>query len=235
MKQVLQNTGGATFVRDVPRPACPPENVLVRNEFSVISSGTERSRVEAGQKSIVGRVRERPELALKAVERIRRDGLRETRDLIRRTLEDESASGYSSSGAVIEVGSAVRGLAVGDRVACAGAGHANHAEIVSVPGNLCARVPDGVPMESAALTTIAAIALHGVRLADVRLGESAAVVGCGLVGQIACRLRSAAGALVVALDIEPARVESAVASGADHGVLVGQGAADEVRSLTGAG
>src|SRR4051812_40423536 len=172
MKRVMQNAAGGTFVRDVPNPPCPPQNVLVRNEFSVISSGTERSRVEAGQKSLVARVRERPELAVKAVDRIRRDGLRETRDLIRRTLEDEGASGYSSAGTVIEVGSAVRGLAVGARVACAGAGHANHAEIVSVPANLCTRVPDGVAMEAAALTTIAAIALHGVRLADVRLGES---------------------------------------------------------------
>src|SRR3954452_1853865 len=129
MKQVLQNAAGETFVRDVPPPPCAAADVLVRNEFSVISSGTERSRVEAGQKSLVGRVRERPELALKAVDRIRKEGLRETRELIRRTLEDEGASGYSTSGVVIEVGSAVRGLSLGDRVACAGAGHANHAEV----------------------------------------------------------------------------------------------------------
>jgi predicted dehydrogenase/threonine dehydrogenase-like Zn-dependent dehydrogenase len=235
MKQVLQNAAGSTFVRDVPNPPCPPPNVLVRNEFSVISSGTERSRVEAGQKSLVGRVRERPELALKAVERIRKDGLRETRDLIRRTLEEEGASGYSTSGIVVEVGSAVRGLSVGDRVACAGAGHANHAEVVSVPRNLCALVPDGVPMESAALTTIASIALHGIRLADVRLGESVAVVGCGLVGQIACRLLRASGATVIALDIDPVRIETALASGADHSVLVAADAADKVRSFTGGG
>jgi predicted dehydrogenase/threonine dehydrogenase-like Zn-dependent dehydrogenase len=224
-----------TFVRDVPNPPCPPPNVLVRNEFSVISSGTERSRVEAGQKSLVGRVRERPELALKAVDRIRKDGLRETRDLIRRQLDEEGASGYSSSGIVIEVGAAVRGLTVGDRVACAGAGHANHAEIVSVPRNLCARVPEGVPMESAALTTIASIALHGIRLADVRLGESVAVVGCGLVGQIACRLLTAAGARVIALDIDAARVDSAVASGADDGVAVTPEAANQVLERTGGG
>src|SRR4051812_12337517 len=235
MKRVMQNAAGGTFVRDVPNPPCPPQNVLVRNEFSVISSGTERSRVEAGQKSLVGRVRERPELALKAVERIRKDGLRETRDLIRRQLEEEGASGYSSSGIVIEVGAAVRGLTVGDRVACAGAGHANHAEIVSVPRNLCARVPEGVPMESAALTTIASIALHGIRLADVRLGESVAVVGCGLVGQIACRLLTAAGARVLALDIDQVRVDSAVAAGADEGVLVGPDAAPQVIAATGGG
>src|SRR3954471_975248 len=119
MKKVLQNGAGATFVRDGPNPPCPAPNVLVRNEFSVISSGTERSRVEAGQKSLVGRVRERPELALKAVDRVRKDGLRQTRELIRRTLDEEAMSGYSSAGTIVEMGRGVRGFSVGDRVACA--------------------------------------------------------------------------------------------------------------------
>src|SRR3954468_3196628 len=118
MKQVLQNASGQTFVRDVPPPPCPAAGVLVCNEFSVISSGTERSRVETVQKSLVGRVRERPELALKAVDRIRKERLRETRDRTRREREDEGVSGYSSPGIVIEVGPGVRGLSVGDRVAC---------------------------------------------------------------------------------------------------------------------
>src|SRR3954469_13008605 len=233
MKQVLQNASGQTFVRDVPRPPCPAAGVLVCNEFSVISSGTERSRVEAGQKSLIGRVRERPELALKAVDRVRRDGLKQTRELIRKTLDEEGVSGYSSAGTVVEMGSAVRGLSVGDRVACAGAGHANHAEIVSIPRNLCAKVPDGVPLEAAALTTIASIALHGVRLADVRLGDRVAVVGCGLLGQIAVRLLVAAGATVVAIDIDAARVAQAQAAGAHHGVVIGDDAAAAVLDATG--
>jgi predicted dehydrogenase/threonine dehydrogenase-like Zn-dependent dehydrogenase len=232
VKQVLQNASGSTFVRDVPTPPCPATSVLVRNEFSVISSGTERSRVEAGQKSIVGRVRERPELALKAVERVRRDGLRQTRDSIRQQFEEEGPSGYSSAGTIVEVGGAVRGLSVGDRVACAGAGHANHAEIVSVPRNLCARVPDGVPMEAAALTTIASIALHGIRLADVRLGDRVAVVGCGLVGQITCRLLTAAGADVIGLDLDPQRLEAARQSGAREAIQVGDDAARQVLDAT---
>jgi predicted dehydrogenase/threonine dehydrogenase-like Zn-dependent dehydrogenase len=231
VKQVLQSVGGDTFVRDVPRPPCPPANVLVRNELSVISSGTERVRVE-GQKSIAARVRERPELALKAVERVRRDGIRETRDSLRRQLEEESPSGYSSAGTVIEVGAAVRGISVGDRVACAGIGHANHAEIVSIPRNLCVKVPEGVPPHAAALTTIASIALHGVRLADVRLGDRVAVVGCGLVGQITSRLLVAAGAEVFALDIDRARVDAATSAGAHHGVVVAEGAAEAVLSAT---
>jgi predicted dehydrogenase len=233
MKQVLQNASGATFVRDVPPPPCAPAGVLVRNEFSVISSGTERARVEAGQKSLIGRVKQRPDLALKAVDRVRRDGLRQTRDLIRKTLDEEDVSGYSSAGTIVEVGNGVRGLAVGDRVACAGAGHANHAELVSIPRNLCAKVPQGVPMEAAALTTIASIALHGIRLADVRLGDRVAVVGCGLVGQIACRLLIAAGAEVIALDTDATRVEAARSSGAHVGIAVDDSAGQRVLDATG--
>ncbi len=233
MKQVLQSSSGSTLVRDVPVPVCPPTNVLVRNEFSVISSGTERSVVQTSQQSLVSRVAARPELALKVVDRARREGIRNTHDLIRKTLTDENSSGYSSSGTVIELGAAVRGLSLGDRVACAGAGYANHAEIVSVPGNLCARVPKDVPMECAALTTIASIALHGIRLADIELGDLVAVVGCGLVGQIACRLLVAAGATVYALDIDPTRVESAVSAGAHMGVPVDDRAISAIRDATG--
>jgi predicted dehydrogenase/threonine dehydrogenase-like Zn-dependent dehydrogenase len=232
VKQVLQSSSGSIIVRDVPAPVCHPGNVLVRNELSVISSGTERSRVQSSQKSLLSRVIEQPELALKVADRARREGIRHTHELVRQTLTEESSGGYSSAGTVIELGAAVRGLALGDRVACAGAGYANHAEIVSVPRNLCAKVPDGVPMQYAALTTIASIALHGIRLADVQLGDRVAVIGCGLVGQIACRLLTAAGAVVFALDIDPTRVDSAVAAGADMGVPVDNGAAAAVRDAT---
>lgn len=232
MKQVLQSSSGSTIVRDVPVPVCPAGNVLVRNEFSVISSGTERSVVETSQMSLLSRVAERPELALKVADRALREGVRSTHELIRETLTKESGTGYSSAGTIIELGAAVHGLSLGDRVACAGAGYANHAEVVSVPGNLCAKVPDGVPMASAALTTIAAIALHGIRLADTRVGDRVAVIGCGLVGQIACRLLVAAGATVFALDIDPARVESAVAAGAHMGVPVGNGTIGTMRDAT---
>ncbi|HKP91748.1 MAG TPA: zinc-binding alcohol dehydrogenase, partial [Thermoleophilaceae bacterium] len=232
MKQVLQTPAGPT-VREVPPPAVPRGNVLVRNEFSVISSGTERAFRENSEKSIVARVAERPELARKAVERVRREGLRSTLETVRGSLPGESPTGYSCAGVVVETGSAVRGLSVGDRVACAGAGHANHASLVSVPSNLCAKVPDGVPMDAAALTTIASIALHGVRIADVRLGESVAVIGCGLVGQITVRLLVASGATVFAVDLDQARVDAAVAAGARHGVTVGPDAAEAILDATG--
>ena len=171
MKQVLQNRSGLTVVRDVPPPSCSPTGVLVRSAFSAISSGTERSRVEPARRSLVARARERPELVKQTFDMALREGVRSTQNRIRRKLGEESAAGYSSVGRMIEVGPRVRGLQTGDIVACAGAGHANHAEVISVPANLCAKVPDTVPLTAAALTTIAAIALHAIRVSDVRLDE----------------------------------------------------------------
>jgi polar amino acid transport system substrate-binding protein len=231
VKQVLQDRSGLTVVRDVPAPPCPPGSVLVRNLFSAISSGTERARVELSQKSLLAKARERPDLVREVVDRARREGIRSTRQTVQRKLAEETPVGYSSAGRVVEVGVGVRDLDVDDLVACAG-GSASHSEIVSVPGNLCARVPAGVPPEAAALTTIASIALHGVRLADVRVGDRVAVIGCGLVGQIACRLLRAAGAVVFALDLEQARTEAAVRAGADHGIAVQPATATRVLAET---
>jgi predicted dehydrogenase len=233
VKQVLQDRSGLTVVRDVSAPTCPPGSVLVRNAFSVISSGTERSRVELSKKPLLGKARERPDLVREVIARARRDGIKATRAAVRLKLAEETPVGYSTAGTVIEVGEAVRDFTPGDRVACAGGGHASHAEIVSVPANLCARVPDGVSLQAAAMTTIGAIALHGVRLADVTLGERVGVIGCGLVGQLACRLLTGAGAEVVALDIDPQRVEQAVAAGAHHGIVADNDAASRVLAVTG--
>jgi predicted dehydrogenase len=221
-----------TVVRDVPPPPCSPGSLLVHNEFSVISSGTERSRVALSQKSLVGKARDRPDLVRTVVDRARREGIQATRQVVQRQLAQEAPVGYSSAGRVIEIGSEVAGFRPGDRVACAGGGHANHAETVSVPANLCAKVPAGVPTRAAALTTIASIALHGIRLADVRLGDRVAVIGCGLVGQLACRLLHAAGAAVFALDVDPMRVEQARERG-HQGFLVGPSAAEQVIVATG--
>src|SRR5215207_2809459 len=213
MKQVLQSRSGLVVVRDVPEPSCPPGSVVVRNAFSAISSGTERSRFAESQKSLVARARERPDLVRDVVQRARGEGIRKTRSAVQRKLTEELAVGYSSSGHVARVGSAVRGFVPGDRVACAGAGFANHAAVICVPSNLCARVPSTVPLEHASLTTIAAIALHGVRLAGVQVGDRVAVIGCGLVGQVACRLLRSAGAEVFAIDIDETRVADALAGG----------------------
>jgi predicted dehydrogenase len=214
VKQVLQDRSGTTVVRDVPAPPCPPGSLLVRNTFSAISSGTEAARVALSKKSLVGKARERPDLARQVIDRARSEGIRSTHQAVQRTLQQPVAVGYSSAGEVLEVGPAVSGFDVGDSVACAGGGHANHAEIVSVPTNLCAKVPNGVALETASLTAIASIALHSIRLAGTRVGDRVAVVGCGLVGQLALRLLLAAGAEVIALDTDIGRAERAREAGA---------------------
>ncbi len=232
MKQVLQERRtGQTVVRVVPRPPCPPGGVLVRNRFSTISSGTERARVQLSQKSLLGKARDRPDLVREVVARARRDGVQATLQMVQRRLEEETSVGYSCAGTVIEVGEHVRDLLPGDRVACAG-DTAGHAEFVAVPANLCVRVPDGVPLHSAALTTIAAVALHAIRLAGADVGSRVAVIGCGLVGQLALRLLRAAGSETFALDIDPQRTGQARAGGADHAFAIDHDVAQRVWALT---
>ncbi len=230
MKQVLSVRGGGKIVREVPVPAYQPGGVLVANAFSVISSGTERSSSEAASKSPVARALARPDLVRDLAKRAALEGVQETRHAIKRRMGETWPAGYSSAGRVLEVGSAVRGLEPGDRVACAGVGYANHAEIVAVPRNLCAKVPAEVPLEHAAITTIAAVALHGIRLADVRVGDRTAVIGCGLIGALTCRLLRAAGSEVFALDLDSSKVAAATA---DHRRTVGPETARAIMAETG--
>lgn len=232
MRQVLQSRSGATVVREVPSPSCEPGGLLVRNLYSVISSGTERTTVAGSQQSLLARARARPDLVRAVVTRVKREGIRATRRAVERKLAEERPMGYSSAGRVIEVGEHVMGISPGDVVACAGAGHANHAEIVSVPANLCVVVPDGVSSAAAAMTTIAAIGLHGIRVADVRVGDRVAVIGCGLVGQLVCRLLISTGADVFALDLDAARCEAARRAGVDQAMVVEKETASRIRAMT---
>ncbi|HUA49262.1 MAG TPA: bi-domain-containing oxidoreductase [Solirubrobacteraceae bacterium] len=228
MRQVLQQQrSGRTVVRAVPRPLCPPGGVLVQSAFSAISSGTERARVQLSQRSLLGKARERPDLVREVLARAQRDGIRPTVRTVQRLLGEERAVGYSCAGTVVEAGEHARGLLPGDRVACAG-GTAHHAEYVAVAAHLCVRVPEGVPLRTAALTTIGAISLHAIRLADVEVGARVAVVGCGLVGQLALRLLRAAGAETFALDIDPRRIELAREAGSDHAAVIEPGVARRV-------
>ena len=231
MKQVLQSKKGAIVVRDVPVPSCPPGSIVVRNAFSAISSGTERTRVVDSRRSLVSRARERPDLVRNVLHKVRTEGVTKTRTAIQSKLAEESPVGYSSAGTVVRVGAAVRGWAPGDRVACAGGGFANHAELVTVPFNLCARVPTEVSLEHAALTTIGAIALHGIRLAEVTIGARVGVIGCGLVGQLAIRLLRAAGAEIYAVDVDEARVADALGGGAAHAFATSDSPAERIREL----
>lgn len=195
-------------VDDVPAPSRGPSELLVANRCSVISAGTERAVLEIGRASLVGKARARPDLVAKVVESVREEGLSTTYAKVRGRLGEPNALGYSSCGVVLEACDGAP-AAPGELVACAGAGLASHAEVVAIPRNLAARVPEGVPPEDAAYGTIASIALHGVRLAQVGLGDVAAVVGLGLVGQLTMQLLRASGCVAIGFDPAVARVEQA--------------------------
>jgi predicted dehydrogenase/threonine dehydrogenase-like Zn-dependent dehydrogenase len=216
MKRVVQNIRtGEVQVVDVPVPQAGDRMVLVRTGASLVSSGTERMIAEFARENLLQKARSRPDLVRQTLEKARRDGVLTTVEAVRNRLDQPASLGYSCAGTVIGVGREVDEVVVGDRVACAGGGYAVHAEVVAVPRNLIAVVPENVDFESAAFTTLGAIGLQGMRLADVRLGEVVAVIGLGLLGQLAVQMLKAAGCLVVGFDIDAQRAELAGAQGAD--------------------
>lgn len=216
MKQLAQRMkDGELRVVDVPAPELDDWKVLVRTEASLVSAGTERAKVEVARESLLGKARRRPDQVQQVLEKVRTDGLGATIEAVRSRLETLSPLGYCAAGRVECVGRRVRDVRPGELVACGGDG-AGHAEILSVPGNLCVPVPDGVDPTAAAFTTLGSIALHGFRQADLKLGERVAVVGMGLVGQLAARIAHAAGCEVIGIDLEEWRLESAERAGVLH-------------------
>ncbi|HEX8457572.1 MAG TPA: bi-domain-containing oxidoreductase [Pyrinomonadaceae bacterium] len=229
MKQILQNyKTGEVRVAEVPPPIAQRGRVLVRTAASLISAGTERMAVELGRKSLVGKARERPDLVRQVIQKAQREGLQNTIAAVRTKLNAPNALGYSAAGVVVDVGDGVTEFRAGDRVACAGAGFASHAELLSVPKNLCVRLPDAVDFESAAFATLGAIALQGVRLAEPTLGESVVVIGLGLLGQLTVQLLKANGCRVFGVDLEGSKVELARTLGADDGAVSGGEALEAV-------
>lgn len=217
VKQVLQNLKtGEVAVTDVPVPAVRRGFVLVRTAASLISAGTERLTVEAGQKSLMSRAIEQPALVKQVIQKARTEGVLNTVDTVLSKLGSMNALGYSAAGTVMKVGEGVTNFREGDRVACAGVGYASHAEVLSVPKNLCVRLPD-IDFEAAAFGTLGAIALQGVRLAEPTLGESIVVLGLGLIGQLAVQLLKANGCRVFGIDLDQTKIELAKQTGADDG------------------
>ena len=207
MKQLLQDfRSHHVRLEEVPAPCCRAGGVLVRNATSLISSGTERATVALGAKSLVGMGLERPDLVQSLIRRVRTAGIAEAAAAVRAKLDAGVALGYSSAGEVLEVGAGAEEFAVGERVASAGADYASHAEVNWVPKNLCVRIPGGVDFEAAASVAVGGIALHAVRVAEVKLGERVAVVGLGLVGLLAAQVLKAAGCWVWGIDLDPDRV-----------------------------
>src|SRR5687767_892451 len=233
MKQVLQNRKtGRPFVGEVPVPALQRGRVLVRTVASLISAGTERASVELVSKGLLQEARQRPDLVKAVVAKVKNEGLLNTFASVRDKMAASQSLGYSAAGVVTAVAEDVTEFHIGDRVACAGVGFASHAEVLSVPKNLCVHLPEQVSFEAGAFGTLGAIALQGVRLAEPTLGESVVVIGLGLVGQLTVQLLKANGCRVFGIDLDPARVSLAVELGADRAVVSSEEAADELYKWT---
>ena len=212
MQQVIQNIGtGKLSVVRVPDPLVRPGHVLIANACSLISAGTEKAMIELARKSLLGKARERPDHVRRVLEKIRNEGFFSTLQQVRARLDEPLALGYSSAGIVLACGAGVQEFKPGERIASNGP----HAGIVCVPRHLCARVPDSVPIEHGAFTVVGAIAMQGVRLSKAALGDTAFVIGLGLVGQLTVAILKAAGCRVLGTDPDNAKCESAVKMGAD--------------------
>lgn len=228
MKQVVQSyrDGELTLV-DLPVPVPKPGQVLVRSRVSLVSVGTEKYMLDLARKSLLRKALARPDWVKQVTDKARAEGVLEAYRQAMARLESPIPLGYSLAGEIVEVGSDVATLHVGDRVACAGSGYASHAEYVVVPENLCVALPADVEFEGGAFVALGAIALHAVRMVDAQLGQRLAVIGLGLLGQLIAQIAAAAGARVVGMDPNPARCRLAE----DLGVEATTTGADEFAVL----
>ena len=242
MKQIAQNyKSGELSVLDVPTPICRPGGVLVQSLFSLISTGTEMMKLAEAKMSMVGKARARPDQVRKVLDTVSQQGAVATYKKVMNRLDSYTPLGYSLCGVVVEVGPGAEEFRVGQLVAAAGNEYALHAEYNWVPSNLCAAVPKGVLPEHAAFSTVGAIAMHGVRRAEVQLGDTACVIGLGLVGQLVVRLLVASGVRVTGLDVLEERCRAAEQAGAalcapptDEGIDAVQQALGEISGGRGA-
>ena len=218
MKQILQNARTGTLeLVEVPAPAVGHGQILVRNVYSVMSPGTEKMMMDFARKSMIGKARSRPDLVKQVTRKLRQEGPLPTYRTVMNRLDAPQPLGYASAGIVEEVGEGVTTFAPGDRVACAGAGYANHAELIVVPENLTAHVSNDLGLDKAAFATLGAIAMQGLRVGDPTLGEVVAVIGLGLIGQLTVQLLMANGCRVYGIDIDSKRVAQALEQGMDWG------------------
>jgi predicted dehydrogenase/threonine dehydrogenase-like Zn-dependent dehydrogenase len=233
MKQIAQYQDGRLEIQEVPMPTAPPGGVLVRTTHSVISAGTERMKVEQARMNLLQKARARPDQLRKVIDTARTLGWRSALEKVRNRLETPTPLGYSAAGIVVAVDPANTRFRVGDRVACAGADCAYHAEYLAMPDMLVASVPTGVESWQAAYTTLGAIALHAVRQAEAGLGDRVLVIGQGLIGLLVTGFLVACGSRVMAVDLLPTRRPVSKAMGAERLVTPGeQSLPDEVRAWT---
>jgi polar amino acid transport system substrate-binding protein len=201
MLQLLQHQKtGEIIVEEIPAPKCFPNGILVELSHSLISAGTEKTSVDNAKASLLERARRQPDQVKLVLDFIKKEGIFATLERVRAKLDSYKTLGYSAAGVVIE--SDCDEFKVGDKVAVAGTGYANHSEICAIPKNLAVKLADNVSMEQAAYTTVASIALQGVRQAKTQIGENVAVIGLGLIGQITVQLLKINGANVIGFDID---------------------------------
>ncbi len=229
MKQVF-NKSGEVIIDEVPAPTVRPGRILVANLYSVISLGTESQNLENVSGSVISKAIKNPELVKTVIEKVKQDGLKKTLGMVKDEGQKLLPMGYSSSGIIIAKGDNVHGFEVGDLVACAG--DAYHAEIVSIPVNLAVKIPENVSPEQAAFMTIGSIALQGVRRSEAHLGSIVAVIGLGLIGQLAVQILKSAGCQVIAVDIDDSRVQLAKDTGAHLALKVEEGYVDKIKHFS---
>lgn len=233
MEELTQKlSNGEMTVQELPMPQLSAGQVLVKNHYSLISAGTEGSTVKAARQNYLAKAKARPQQVKQVLQVLKTQGVVQTYRTVMKKLEAYSPLGYSCAGEVIEVADDVKDFKVGDLVACGGLS-ANHAEVVSVPVNLCVKLKEGADLAQACYNTLGSIALQGVRQADMRLGETCAVIGLGLIGQIVCNLLKASGVLVVGIDVNPAPVAQAAKHCADLALVRGTaGIEDKIKDYT---
>jgi predicted dehydrogenase/threonine dehydrogenase-like Zn-dependent dehydrogenase len=213
MQQLTQELkSGKMEIMEVPFPALGAGQVLVRNHYSVISAGTEGKTVTDARKGYIAKARSRQKELKQVIEMIKLNGFRSTYQFVMNKLDAPSALGYSSAGEVIAVGEGVTTLKAGDFVACGGAS-ASHADVISVPVNLCVPVPEEVDLRQAAFTTIAAIAIQGIRQAELKLGENCLIIGMGLIGQMTAKILAASGIRAIGVDVSDMQIAQAREAG----------------------
>jgi predicted dehydrogenase len=212
MKQILQNlSDGKTIIEDVPRPRVGGGHLLIHSATSLISAGTERMLIDFGKANWVDKALQQPDKVRMVLEKARTDGIAATVDAVRSKLDEPLALGYCNVGRVAEVGAGVESFSVGDRVVSNG----KHAEVVAVPKNLCARIPDAVSDEAAVFTVLGAIGLQGIRLVNPTLGECVVVTGLGPIGLMTVQMLRAQGCRVLGVDFDASRLALARSFGAE--------------------
>ena len=215
MKQVIIKKG-KVIVDEIPAPMVSPGNVLVKVAYSCISAGTEMAGIKSSGQTIIQRALRQPQNIKKGLNMIKQKGILKTKNVLKSTFELGSPTGYSAAGTVVEVGAKIKDTKIGGRVACAGAGYANHAEYIEVPKNLLVKIPKNLSFKEASTVTLGSIAMQGVRRAEVKLGENIAIIGMGILGQLVSQMVTAAGARVIAIDLDDRRFTIAQINGAKY-------------------